>query len=593
MNFMHIITLLLLGEILFSNDPEITSAELLDHVKVLSSDRLEGRKSGTRGGRKSARYIAKQFKNVGLKPARENTKFKKQFEFVSDVKLGRKNRFELLCQSETFLYKLNVDYRPLGFSQSGEINGDLVFSGYGISSEDLNYNDYAGIDVEGKVVMVLRYSPDCTNPHGEFGKYSSLRHKTMTAREKGAAGIIFVTGPADDEDETYLKSLQFDQSSAHSGLPAVMITQKRAKEILNLSGYDLRKVQKKMNSSKKSASFLLNGFKVKIITSLKLVEAKTSNIIGMVRGEDEKLKNEYIVMGAHYDHLGFGEFGSLCPGDNGIHNGADDNASGVAGLLELAEWFSEHPVKRSLIFSCFGAEELGLLGSADFVKNPPVPLENIKAMINMDMIGRMTDSVLVVGGTGTSSVWEEMLNSQNDQYGLTLKFDELGFGASDHQSFYLKNIPVLFFFSGVHEDYHKPTDDWKKINIRGELATVKLIRDLVTEIGNNETPPDFQKVKSSTTSRGGFAVFLGTIPDYAATDVEGMKLSGVRDGSAADKGGLKSGDIIIKFGDKTISNIYDYMYALQEAKAGKEVDLVVHRGEEKMTLQIVPAKRKD
>tara|TARA_B100000315_G_scaffold260807_1_gene325635 strand:+ start:26066 stop:27847 length:1782 start_codon:yes stop_codon:yes gene_type:complete len=593
MNFMHIITLLLLAGILFSNEPEITFADLLDHVKVLSSERFEGRKSGTRGGRKSARYIAKQFKNFDLKPVGENTNFKKQFKFVSDVKLGRKNKLELFHQSSTFLYQLNVDYRPLGFSQSGEIEGNLVFAGYGISADDLDYDDYTGIDVEGKVVMVLRYSPDGTNPHGKFGKYSSLRYKTMTAREKGAVGIIFVTGPMDDEDETYLKSLQFDQSSAHSGIPAVMITQKRAKGILNLVGYDLTNAQESINTSNNPFSFEMENFQVRIKTSLKLVEAKTSNVIGMIEGHDETLKNEYIVIGAHYDHLGFGEFGSLSPDDNGIHNGADDNASGVAGLLELAEWFSEHPTKRSLIFSCFGAEELGLLGSADFVKNSPVPLKNITAMINMDMIGRMTDSVLVVGGTGTSSVWEEMLNNQNNSYDLTLKFDEPGFGASDHQSFYLKNIPVLFFFSGVHEDYHKSTDDWEKINIQGEMATVKLIRDLVTEIGNNETPPDFQKVNSSTTSRGGFAVYLGTIPDYAATDVEGMKLSGVRDSSPADRGGLKGGDIIVEFGERNVSNIYDYMYCLQEAKAGVPVAISVKRGDEKIVLTVVPAKRKD
>ncbi|MCH8012714.1 MAG: M28 family peptidase [Candidatus Marinimicrobia bacterium] len=571
---------------------EVTSDEIVKHIKVLASDRMEGRGAGTRGAEKAARYIKRQFRSFGLEPMGKHRSYYTSFEFTAEVALGKTNDMEWSSIDQTVELKLDTGFRPLGFSASGHASGELIFVGYGIDSEEPAYNDYAGLDISGKVVMVLRYSPDGTNPHGDLGKYAPLRYKAMTAREQGASAVIFVTGPEDDPEENYLMKLRYDQSFSDSGIPVVIITQRKAKELVFLAGENLLDVQKGINENLFPHSFEIPA-EVTLHVSVEKIKAETVNIVGLVRGADEELKNEFVIIGAHYDHLGMGGRGSLIPDTVAVHNGADDNASGTAGLLELAQWFGHNPPKRSLIFAAFCAEERGLLGSANFISNPPVPLEKIVAMMNMDMIGRMEDSTLVMGGAGTSSVWKEMIESVSDKYHITPKFDDAGYGASDHQSFYLKDIPVLFFFSGTHDDYHRPSDDWEKINAPGEERIVKLIRNLVTQIADADKPPDFVKVEIAETASRGFAVYLGTIPDYTATDVVGMKLSGVRAGGPAEKGGMKGGDIIIKFGETTVENIYDFMYALQAAKADQPIEIVILREEIAITLEVSPGRRRD
>ncbi|MFQ6673179.1 MAG: M28 family peptidase [Fidelibacterota bacterium] len=573
-------------------EPDISSRDILHHIKFLASDELEGRRAGTRGGRKASRYIMREFRSYGLKPTGGRYSFKSPFEFAAGVRLGRRNRLEVLTGEGTFKLELGKDFHPLGFSATGRTGGDVVFVGYGIESDGLNYHDYAGVDVEGKVVIVLRYTPDGTNPHGSFGKYSPLRYKAMEARERGAAAVVFVTGPADEDDEDYLMSVKYDRSFSGSGIPVVGLTQRWVKVLFNLASRNLQEVQGRINEEKLPHSFALPA-SMFLETSVEKVRRTTRNIVGLVKGTEPGFLDEYVVVGAHYDHLGLGGEGSLAPDTVAVHNGADDNASGTAGLLELAEWFSQNPQKRNLLFVAFGAEELGLLGSSDFVANPPVPLGKMVAMLNMDMIGRMKDSTLVVGGVGTSPIWGDLVGEKAGEFGLTAKFDEAGYGASDHQSFYLKGIPVLFLFTGIHEDYSRPSDDWQKINAAGEERVVKLARAILEDVANRETPPGFTKVEQAEPTRGGFPVYLGTIPDYSATDVEGMKLSGVREGGPADKGGLKGGDIIIKFGGKEVKNIYDFMYALQEAKADVPVIVAVRRGEEVVEMNVVPGRRRD
>lgn len=572
---------------------EISSEEILDHIKFLASDDLEGRRAGTRGGRKAARYITREFRSYGIEPMGKTAyTFGQPFEFVSGVRLGRKNRLLIKSGEETFNLDLGKDFRPLGFSASGNAEGQLVFVGYGIDSDELEYHDYEGIHAEGKIVMILRYSPDGTNPHGEFGEYSPLRYKAMTAREHGASAVLFVLGPEDDDEEDYLMGLTYDRSSGDAGIPVLTITQRWAKDILLRDGIRLREVQTGINESRLSNSFEL-PVAVFLEASLEKVASKTANVIGVVEGTDPNFSDEYIVVGAHYDHLGWGGEGSLAPDTVAIHNGADDNASGTAGLLELGEWFSQNPQKRSIIFAAFGAEELGLLGSADFVAHPPVLLQKVHAMVNMDMIGRMEDSTVVVGGAGTSSIWKDLVGQLAPRFHIDPKFDEPGYGSSDHQTFYLKNIPVLFFFTGQHEDYSRPSDDWQKINVEGEERIVRLVREVIADLANRTSRPDLVKVEEAQPVRGRFPVYLGTIPDYVATEVEGMKLSGVREGGPADQGGLKGGDIIIRFGDKSVKNIYDFMYALQEAKAGEPVVITVRRNGEEVDLEVVPARRRD
>lgn len=574
-------------------ETEITAEEILKHVKYLASDKLEGRRAGSRGDKKAARYITREFRSYGLRAMGDSRRsFRHSFEFISGVKLGRRNRLKVRSGDGTYSLKLHKDFRPVGFSASGSAEGGLVFAGYGIDSDEPDYHDYERVNVNGKVVLILRHSPDGTNPHGDFSRFAALRYKAMTARENGAAAVIFVTGPEDDPDEDYLMKLRYDQSFADSGIPVMMVTQKLAGELISLAGHDLSEVQKKINEDLAPSSFDIPAT-VRVEASVEKVPAHSVNLVALLKGIDPDLADEYVVVGAHYDHLGKGGEGSLAPDTVAIHNGADDNASGTAGLLELAQWFSKHPQKRSIVFAAFGAEELGLLGSAALADRPPFPLESVAAMVNMDMIGRLKDTTLVVGGAGTSSVWKEMVAGMAGQFDLSPKFDDAGYGSSDHQSFYLKDIPVLFLFTGTHENYHRPSDDWDLINADGEERVVRLAAEIIAEVASEPSRPDFVKVQQEQPTRGGFAVSLGTIPDYAGTEVEGMQLSGVREGSPAEKGGLQAGDIIVMLGAKEVKSIYDYMYALQELKPDKAVPVVVKRDGEEVELEVIPVRRRE
>lgn len=334
-------------------------------------------------------------------------------------------------------------------------------------------------------------------------------------------------------------------------------------------------------------------------------EAQAYNVIGILEGTDAVLKNEAIVIGAHYDHLGHGGMGSLAANSTEIHFGADDNASGTSALIELARTFAQTKAnKHTIIFIAFGGEEEGLLGSKFYVNNPVFPLNKTVAMFNMDMIGRLKDDKLTVGGIGTASEWNELVKRKNEiyfdnnnGYGVGKKFDlqlnEDGFGPSDHSSFYGKQIPVLFFFTGTHLDYHKPSDTAEKINYAGLTKISSYVSDIVKTIDQNPTKPTYTVAKSSVTEAGrrGFSVSLGTIPSYSDGN-DGLVLDGVRDNSPASKTGLKAGDKIIKLAGKDIRNVQDYTAVLGEMKPDVEYEVIVMRGSEKLALKITPATRK-
>jgi Zn-dependent M28 family amino/carboxypeptidase len=317
-------------------------------------------------------------------------------------------------------------------------------------------------------------------------------------------------------------------------------------------------------------------------------------VVGLLKGSDPTLKDEIVVIGAHYDHLGLGGPQSLAPKALGeVHNGADDNASGTAGMLELAQAFADRAtdLKRSLLFMAFSGEEEGLLGSNYYVKHPLFPIERTVAMINMDMIGRLQDNKLIVQGVGTSPQWPPLLEEVNKQKKFDLKTTADGTGPSDHSSFYLKDIPVLFLFTGVHSDYHKPSDDYDKINTEGQARVVRFAYDVVSKIQSLPTRPEFTKTSGSEQmGRRGFRVSLGVMPDYAE-EVEGMKISGLRQGSPAERAGLKAGDIIVRLGSIQIKNIYDYTFALSPLKEGEEVEIEVLRNEQRLVMKITPEKR--
>ncbi|WP_337865268.1 M28 family peptidase [Ignavibacterium sp.] len=564
------------------DSPEISTAEIFEHIKYLASDELEGRFTGTEQCRIAAEYIAKEFEKAGLEPAFNGSYFQ-QFPFISDIQLG-KNSFEIISKEKLSL-EVEKDFIPLPFSDNLEVEGKLVFAGFGISSKDNNYDDYEGIDVKGKILVVFRNHPDMNSPHSPFDQLAGLRFKATVARDKGAAAIIFIN-TSDKKDDDKLYKLEYDGAAKIKGIAVVHMQRDVLQKLLTQMKMDIEEIEKQIVDNKKPNSSELNAT-AKLKTEVNEIESISWNVGGLLRGTDKELLNEYLVIGAHFDHLGWGKQNSLYQGEPMIHNGADDNASGTTGVLELAEKFAseKNSLKRSILFFAFSGEEIGLLGSNYLVNHFPVPIENAITMINMDMIGRLKDSSLIVYGTGTSSHWKALLNEKNSS-GFKLTFNDDGFGPSDHSSFYGKKIPVLFFFTGTHSDYHRPSDDYEKINSEGQKNILMYIHSVATEIVNRDIKPDYLAVERKDTGRmTGSRVWIGTIPDFAG-EVDGYKLGGVTEGSPAALAGLKAGDIIIKFGEKKISNIYDFTYAIGNYKPGDKVKVVVKRAEEEIEVEL-------
>jgi len=566
------------------NNSEITSEEILDHIKYLSSDELEGRMTGTDALYKAAEFLSDEFDNYGLKPFFGSDYFQ-EFPFMEKLELGVNDfSYEIGAEkSESFSYEVEKDFIPLSFTDNQNVVGNFAFAGYGISAKELNYDDYANIDVKDKIVIVFRNHPDTKSPHSKFEQYASLRYKTTNARDKGAKGIIFINTM--DKADDPLVSFKYDNAAKISGIAAISLKRKA------LNFIPLDELQSEIDSTltPKSYEDPTKNYTLIISTEVKEVEGKSINVGAYIEPKNDKFPNEYLVIGAHFDHLGWGEQNSLYMGKEPmIHNGADDNASGTTGLLELAEKLSsiKDKLNRKIIFIAFSGEELGLLGSSYVVNHFPIPIENVITMINMDMIGRLNDkNDLIIYGTGTSSKWKNILDDKND-YDFNLTFNDEGFGPSDHSSFYGMKIPVLFFFTGTHGDYHKPSDDADKINSAGEEKLLKYVYDVALTIVNADEKPDYISVARKDTGKmTGTKVYVGTVPDFAG-DVDGYKLGGVTDGSPAAKAGLKAGDIIIKFGDKKISNIYDFTYALGNYVPGNKVNVLVKRGTEELTVEI-------
>ncbi|MCK6558961.1 M20/M25/M40 family metallo-hydrolase [candidate division KSB1 bacterium] len=575
---------------------DLQAADVQYHVNYLASDQLEGRLSGTAGGDLAANYIAAEFKRFKLEPAGDQGSYFQKFDFIGDLELGPHNLLRFTRGAADTTWKVGVDFMPAGFSATDTLALDsaIVFAGYGITAKEHGYDDYAGVAAAGKVVLIMRFSPGLNDPHSPFAKFEGLRHKATTAREQGAAALLVTTGSLSDTSDA-LPKLRYDRAATDAGLPVIYVRRHVADWLLAGSGQSLDSLQQRINAARQPNSVLLPAAQVHLQSEVKPIRRVAANIVAVLRGSDPELQQQAVVVGAHYDHLGRSQEGSRSPDSaNGIHNGADDNASGTAGLLELAQYFAAQPQKprRSLVFTAFTGEELGLLGSAHYVNQPALPLEKTIAMINMDMIGRLRDSTLIVQGVGTSPRWQTLVDSLKANTHLKLKLVKDGHGPSDHASFYLKNIPVLFFFTDLHEDYHRVTDDADKINVAGEAEVLQLVAKTITEIANSDSLPLFTKTDSERRPMTAFRVSLGTMPDYAA-EVEGLRLSGVREGGPAARAGLQTGDIIIKFGAIDIKNIYDYTYALGEHAPGQEVEIVALRNGNKMvfTVTLEPSRR--
>ena len=608
--FLIVILIFLQSSFLFSQydiekvrNNEITSQEIYEHIKYLASDKLEGRFPGTESDLLSRQYISNEFEKYGLIPKGDSA-YIQRFQMNMGLKEGTENSFSIISNGDIVGYD-NKMFIPIKISANGKASGELVFAGYGIHSSKLGYSDFTDkngkeIDVKGKIIIIMRNTPTTMNTQNDkFAQFEELQSKVSALKEKKPAGIILISGPVGDMSSSNTDPLiQLTTSSFtyNSGIPIIHIKRSIIEKLLKERGYDLSKIQNGINESLKPNCFEIKNASASFNVDLKEVLVNTGNVLGFLEGTDAVLKNEVVVVGAHFDHLGYGGSNSLYQGmDKRIHYGADDNASGTAGVLELAQKMtSVKNNKRSILFMCFTGEEEGLIGSSYFAKSDKAKEFNIVAMINMDMIGRLKEDKLILNGTGTSSYWIPKLDELNKNYNFQTAYNPDGFGPSDHSSFYSNNIPVLMFFTDLHDDYHRPSDTYDKINVTGEEKVLKFVYDLTSDLTNADVKPDFTKAvvkeEDNKTERKSVRVYVGTVPDFSYSG-NGFKISGVSSGSPAEKYGLQAGDIMIKFGAKEIGNIYDYTAALGEYKPGQEVDVVVKRGEEEVTLKVVLGKK--
>jgi hypothetical protein len=661
------------------------------HVAHLASEKLEGRRTGTPGAQEAALYVAREFMRYGLRPGggthadgMGEKSYLQEFPFVAGVELGQGNALTVTRRvtDATQGTPLAIDFRagedwmPLGFSSNGKVEGAaLVFVGYGITAADQNHDDYKGADVRDKVAVAFAGTPDGDNPHGRFTRAGELRFKAAAARAAGARALVVVAAEASFDDDR-LSRLRYDNAGGDAGLPVAAVSRAGAAKMLGLGQVvALDEFEKKVRGGQSASEGLrLQGVELRLTTDVVRKGAPAANVVGVLEGSDPRLKSEAIVVGAHYDHLGRGGEGSLAGREGEVHHGADDNASGTAGLLELARLFSREraSMRRTVVFVAFGGEEVGLVGSSYYVRHPARPLEQTAAMINMDMIGRLRDGALNVGGVGTAAEWRTIVEEANRGYKGTLdpsltggvepitgarpeggsegggegrggskdgskgdargvevgdraprtpaggepmpivvtgsngrtavtatpadrfalRLNEDGYGPSDHSAFYARRVPVLFFFTGSHEDYHKPSDTADRVNYEGEARVLQFVRDIVYRLQSRDVRPTYAVAKSEPGACStGFKVSLGTVPSYADSS-DGLKLDAVREGSPAAAAGLKAGDKIVRLAGRDVRNVYDYTQALSEMKAGQEYDVEVLRDGQRLSMKVTPAARK-
>jgi Tol biopolymer transport system component len=587
---------------------EITAADLRREVEWLADEKREGRMTGTAGAQESAKWLANYFRDAGLKSFAENYALPFQFNAGERV-LPEKTKLEISAGAAKLpaAAKLDSDFRPLAFSENGEASGEVVFAGYGLvvpGESAVRYDSYAGLVVKDKIVLILRYVPEGVDQtrRAQLNRYSGLRYKTMLARERGAKGVLVVTGP-NSPNAGQLLALNNDNTNASSGIIAASISGSAADSLLAPSGKTLKELQTALDQENPHAEggFILPKVKVTLACGIEHLKKNDEDVVAYLPASSGN--DEYVLVGAHYDHLGRGGTSSLgrAGEENKIHPGADDNASGTAWMMELAAALAkeraDHPEKfrRGVIFAGWSGEEIGIIGSGAFCEHPPVPLNKIVAYVNADMVGRLRENKLTLQGVGSSHAWRKLIEKRNVAAGFNLTLQDDPYLPTDVTSFYTENVPVLNFFTGAHEDYHRPSDTAEKIDYEGLERIAKFSEQLVLDLAQTPERPDLAKVERTSSEAGGretLRAYLGTIPDYTSGDVKGVKLSGVRGGSPAEKAGLKGGDVIVEFAGQKIANIYDYTYALDAVKIGQPAQVVIERDGKQLTLTVTPEARK-
>ena len=566
----------------------------LEHVKYLASDQLEGRGNGGPGLEAAADYIAKEFRDAGLTPAGDNGTFFQSFEMTTGLSVEPGNLFTMQAGRGSVTFEIGRDYELVSTTgdQSASTPLDLVFAGYGISAPAMRYDDYAGIDANGKAVLIFTHEPQENDARSAFEGQTNTTHSTMmrkveVARKQGARAILVVDDPnhraATDRFRRWLREPQAEDF----GLPVFYVSRDLVQRALG-TRLILETAADEIDRDLAPKSRALSDISVTAVDRTARVKRPVRNVIGMLKGSDPAAESEVVILGAHYDHLGRSARFSMTQGSSGqIHHGADDNASGTAAIIEMAKAAVEarQDFRRSLIFMTFAGEEHGLLGSSYYVNHTTQPLANIVAMINLDMVGRAGGRIMV-DGLGNSPSIEQDLKAAETASPLKLRAlrGGPGAGASDDATFLLRKIPAINFFSGFHSDYHRPSDTWEKIDAAGGAGVADLALALARQIANRAHRPEFidtvqpQDAHSSGNvgAVSGYGPYFGSVPDFA-NEGQGVKFAEVRAGSPAAKAGLRGGDVMISFGGAPIKTLYDFTFALRERKPGEKVDVVVLR----------------
>jgi hypothetical protein len=581
-----------------------------DHVVALASDKADGRLSGSAGERVAAEYLSAELTRIGAKPLPGQSSFRMPFDFTAGTHDGGTS-LTISCATGSSCtprsFKGEQDVRALSFSDNVSVSGPLVFAGYGIvvpEGQNVAYDSFAGLDVKEKVVIVLRYFPEDAEPTTKniLSRYSGLRYKAMAARERGAKGLLVVTGPRSPNARETIP-MSFDTALSGSGIAAASISGTVADVIFGSLG-DREKTLEAAQKALDSANPHVSGFGIPAVTAqfqpVVTRETRTAaNIIAYLPATTAApgLDKPWVAIGAHYDHLGHGDQGnSLATKEDAgkVHFGADDNASGSAAVLGVAEILARAPRKRNVLIQLWSGEELGLLGSSAYVNRPLVPIDQLAAYLNFDMVGRMQDNKLTVQATGTSAAWARLIEQANIAAGFDLLLQRDPYQPTDVASFNQAGVPCLNFFTGTHADYHKPSDTADRINYEDLERIAEFAAAIARRVIDLDTAPTFTKVDQQMDAGGGRAgvrVFTGTIPDYS-TEVKGLLLSGVIGGGPADTAGLKKGDVITEIAGHAIANIYDYTYALEMLKIGEPAKVVYTRSGERRETTLTPGARK-
>src|SRR5579859_4165925 len=576
--------------------PQADSTRYLDDVKTLASPEMEGRGDGSEGLVLAERIIEKRYKALHLDPAGVKG-YAQPFSVITGARLKSDNWFTTQQGNAKKDLKINQDFVPFSFSASGQGGTSLAFAGYGITAPEFHYDDYAGLDVKNKFVVLLRYEPsgfaEKSGHHG-LTQHAQLVTKAINARNHGARAVIVLNGKLGDGEEDLLTRFGSVSGPENIGIIFLQVKNAVAESWFQAGGKSLKDVQDQINATTKPASFdFPETLHVSMKVDIETTRATVHNVLAWLPGQTD----EYVIVGAHYDHLGRGNFDSLAPSQIGqIHPGADDNGSGTAGVLELARLLAPHKgqLRRGILFMSFAGEELGLLGSAEWVKEPTRPLEKAVAMLNMDMIGRIKNQKVYIGGVGTGSTLKAAVEQAQANSGVKIEYSPGGYASSDHTSFVTKKIPVLFFFSGLHSDYHKPSDTWEKIDPQSAARLLNVVGTTGELLADAEERPAFIVVAEDRPAGGagrGYGPYFGSIPDFGQVE-NGVKFSDVKPGSPAAKAGLKAGDILVQFGDKPIKNLYDFTDALRRSKVGDVVEVKVLRDGQPVTASVKLEQRK-